>query len=149
MRAKMDNEIWPESTIQDDPRITRVGRLLRRTALDELPQVINLWKGDISFVGPRALPVRMHEEYIKEDPHFVRRLQVRPGLTGPAQIYLPRHCDAEKRLKYDLLYIREASPRLDLKLIMISIWLTLTGMWGAGPREPEKELHAAGRSWEE
>jgi lipopolysaccharide/colanic/teichoic acid biosynthesis glycosyltransferase len=138
MRVKRDGESWSGQTAEDDPRITRVGRFLRSTALDELPQVINLWKGDISFVGPRALPGHMHEDYLKEEPRFVLRLQVRPGLSGLAQIYLARHCSARKRLRYDLLYIRIASPWLDLKLIITSLWLTLTGRWGKGPRESEE-----------
>jgi lipopolysaccharide/colanic/teichoic acid biosynthesis glycosyltransferase len=139
MRIKSDNEPWPESTSQNDPRVTVFGRILRRVALDELPQVINLWKGDISLVGPRALPVQMHEGYVKEEPQFVKRLEVRPGLTGLAQICLPRHCKARKRLRHDLLYIYKATLCLDLKLILISVWLTLTGNWGTGPRERQEE----------
>ena len=138
MRVKKDGESWSGQTVEDDPRITRVGRFLRSTALDELPQVINLWKGDLSFVGPRALAVYMHEDYLKEEPRFVLRLQVRPGLSGLAQIYLARHCSARKRLRYDLLYIRIANPWLDLKLIITSLWLTLTRRWGKGPREAEE-----------
>lgn len=135
MRVQQDREEWIEFTSTDDPRITKVGRLLRRTALDELPQVINLWKGDISFVGPRALPTDMHASYANEDSDFPLRLQIRPGLTGLSQIKSPRHCSARERLNYDLLYIEHASLYLDVKLIIISVWLTLTGKWGAGPRE--------------
>jgi lipopolysaccharide/colanic/teichoic acid biosynthesis glycosyltransferase len=138
MQVKRDGESWSGQTAKDDPRITRVGRFLRSTALDELPQMINLWKGDISFVGPRALPVYMHEDYVKEEPRFVLRLQVKPGLTGLAQTHLARHCSARKRLRYDLLYIRKASPGLDLQLIIISVWLTLTGRWGKGPRQSQE-----------
>lgn len=111
------------------------GGLLRRTALDELPQVINLLKGGISFVGPRALPPDMHEGYVNEDPDFPLRLQIRPGLTGMSQIKSPRHCGARERLNYDLLYIQKSGPYLDVKLIIISVWLTLAGKWGAGSRE--------------
>ena len=142
MRVRRDDGQWPENTAEDDDRITHVGRFLRRTALDELPQIINLLRGDISLVGPRGLPVKMHEEYVKDEPRFVRRLAVRPGLTGLAQIYLPRHCDARRRLKYDIVYIRRSSHRLDLKVIIISVWLTLTGKWGMGPRVPEAAVRA-------
>ena len=131
-------EEWSGYTLQDDPRITRVGRVLRATALDELPQIINLWKGDISLAGPRALPPYMHHDYLKEEPCFVRRLQVRPGLTGLAQIHLARHCSARKRLRYDLAYIRKANLWLDVKLIAISALVTFTGQWGKGPREAEQ-----------
>lgn len=92
MRVKQDREEWLGFTSTSDPRITKMGRLLRRTALDELPQVINLLKGDISLVGPRALPPDMHEGYVNEDPDFPLRLQIRPGLTGLSQIKSPRHC---------------------------------------------------------
>ena len=135
MRVKQDREEWLGFTSTSDPRITKMGRLLRRTALDELPQVINLLKGDISFVGPRALPPDMHEGYVNEDPDFPLRLQIRPGLTGLSQIKSPRHCGAQERLNYDLLYIQKSGPYLDVKLIIISVWLTLTGKWGAGSRE--------------
>lgn len=137
MRVHRESETWPEDTQEGDPRVTRVGRFLRKTALDELPQVINIVRGDISFVGPRALPVRMHLEDTEEEPRFPLRLQVRPGLTGLAQIYLPRQCSPRRRLGYDLLYIRRASLWLDLRLILLSGWLTLTGQWGKGGRAPE------------
>ena len=135
MRVKEGLEEWSGFTMGNDPRVTRIGRFLRRTALDELPQVINLWKGDISFVGPRALPPDMHESYVNENPDFPLRLHIRPGLTGLSQMKLPRHSSAQERLTYDLLYIHQASPYLDVKLIMSSVWLTLTGQWGTGPRE--------------
>ena len=135
MYVRRAGEEWSGHTTTNDPRITRVGRLLRRTALDELPQVINLWKRDISFVGPRALPTDMHEGYANDDPDFPLRLQIRPGLTGLSQIKSPRHCSARERLNYDLLYIEQSSLCLDVKLIIISVWLTLTGKWGTGPRE--------------
>ena len=133
-------EEWSGFTLQDDPRITRVGRVLRATALDELPQVLNLWKGDISLVGPRALPSYMHEDYMKEEPRFALRLQIRPGLTGLAQTHLARHTSARKRLRYDLVYIRKANLWLDVKLIVLSALLTLAGQWGKGRREIEQPL---------
>ena len=117
-----------------------LGRFLRRTALDEIPQMINLWRGDISFVGPRGLPLKMHEGYVRKEPRFTQRLVVKPGLTGLAQLNLPRHCDARKRLRYDLLYIEKAGLWLDLKTIVISFWLTHTGGWGTGPRVPDRTL---------
>lgn len=124
-------------TRDQDPRVTRVGAVLRRTALDELPQVINILRGDMSFVGPRALPVRMHEEARKEEPRFAERLMVTPGLTGVAQLYLPRHCAARRRLRYDRLYMKRASLGLDIRLMLRAALNTLTGSWGTGGRRPE------------
>ena len=129
--AERSGPIWTSAV---DPRVTRVGEVLRRTALDEIPQLINIWQGDMSFVGPRALPIEMHEGYVKEEPNFMHRLAVRPGLTGPAAISLPRHCSAALRLRGDLYYVENASLSLDVKLILQSVWLTLTGRWGSGPR---------------
>jgi lipopolysaccharide/colanic/teichoic acid biosynthesis glycosyltransferase len=138
MCRREGSQPWSGFTAKNDPRITRVGRVLRVLALDELPQVINIWKGDISFVGPRPLPVYMHEADVQEEPAFILRLQVRPGLTGLAQVYLPRHSSPQKRLRYDLLYIRTANPWLDLKLIFLSGWLTVTCCWGRRRRESEE-----------
>ena len=130
MRMARENEAWSGFTTRNDPRVTRVGRLLRRFALDEIPSAVNIWKGDISLVGPRPLPTDMHNGYVKEEPNFLLRLRVRPGLTGPAQVYAPRHTNAQERLLYDLPYVQHASLWLDLKLIVLSIWLTLTGQRG-------------------
>ena len=142
---------------RDDPRITRVGLWLRRTALDELPQLWNIFTGDMSFVGPRAQPekelVRSREGdteiYVRDVPGFARRQQARPGLTGVAQIYAPREVPHAQKFRYDLVYIRgvEADSRrravgaspvdelrilaLDLRLIVLSVWITLRGRWEA------------------
>ncbi len=141
MRIPKAGEYWSEHTQTNDPRVTRVGRLLQRTALDELPQMINLWKGDISFVGPRPLPVPMFRAALEEESNFSQRLQVRPGLTGLAQVSLPRHCPPSLRIKYDLQYIYAYSLVLDVKLILFSVWLTLTGRWGCGRRRIESEAN--------
>jgi len=120
----------------DDPRITRVGRLLRATAFDEIPQLLNIWKGEMSFVGPRLLPINERQNREKfgdvEDekiPGFRERLLVRPGLTGIAQIYAPRDISRRHKFKYDLLYIRRQSFWLDLRLIFLSFWITFRGAW--------------------
>ena len=126
-------------TAEDDPRVTRVGRLLRRTALDELPQVINILRGDMSFVGPRALPTDMHEDAVKQEPRFIERLSIPPGLTGVAQLYLPRHCSPRRRLGYDLLYKCKANLWLDVRLMLRAVWNTLTGSWGMGRRRVDTE----------
>ena len=136
-------------TADRDERITGVGRLLRRTALDELPQVVNILRGDMSFVGPRALPTQMHEDAVKEEPRFSQRLQMIPGLTGIAQLYLPRHCAPRRRLGYDLLYVRRASLWLDIRLMLRAAWNTLTGSWGTGHRRSETPVAAGAVNTEE
>lgn len=126
-------------TAARDPRVTRVGRILRRVGLDEIPQMINLLRGEISLVGPRALPVEMHEQALKLEPDFAERLRVRPGGTGLALIYGPRHCSPRKRLRYDLMYIEKAGFWLDLRILILTAWLTITGRWGTGFRMPEDD----------
>ena len=106
--------------------------MLRRTGLDELPQAINILKGEMSFVGPRALPKRTHEEAVRMNSRFGERLQVTPGLAGLAQVYLPRYPSHRLRLKYDLLYIEKASLWLDVRLLLWAVWYLLTGRWGKG-----------------
>ena len=118
----------PAWTTSDDHRITRVGRILRRTALDELPEVLSIWKGDMSLVGPRALNAEEQQELEGQIPGFERRLQVRPGLTGLAQVYTHRG-DAQEKLANDLKYIEQMSLWLDIKLLALSWLNTFTGRW--------------------
>ena len=122
------DKIGPAWTSADDPRLTRVGRILRATALDELPQVVNILKGDMSFVGPRALAHDEHRHLSERVPGFDDRLRVPAGLTGLAQIYGSRH-DAEQKLRHDLRYASSLSPWLDLKLLFLSVWITFKGTW--------------------
>ena len=135
MRVADTGEKWENWTSNEDPRVTRLGRVLRSTALDEFPQVVNIAKGDISFVGPRPLIPEQVEEYSLIQPKFRDRHRVTPGLTGLSQIYLPRHCPPSLRLSYDLHYAKKASLILDIKLIFLSGFLTLTGNWGTGRRK--------------
>jgi lipopolysaccharide/colanic/teichoic acid biosynthesis glycosyltransferase len=126
----------------DDPRVTRVGRLLRATAMDELPQLINIFWGDMSFVGPRALRPGEIEvtgsgrhEALEDVPGFKARSAVVPGLTGVAQIYAPRDLRRRNKFRYDLLYIRRRSFALDVRLIMLSFWITFRGTWESRGRK--------------
>ena len=115
-------------TMEEDPRVTRVGRLLRKTALDELPEVLNIWKGDMSLVGPRALDVAEQRSFEKLIIGFQDRLQVRPGLTGLAQIYDSKD-DAHDKFRYDLEYLQRMSPWLDMKLLLLSVRNTFGVKW--------------------
>jgi lipopolysaccharide/colanic/teichoic acid biosynthesis glycosyltransferase len=121
---------------EHDPRVTRVGRLLRATAMDELPQLWNIFCGDMSFTGPRALRPGEIEvggrgvvEKLEDVPGFTERSSVRPGLTGIAQIYAPRDIARRWKFRYDLLYVRRQSFWLDIRLILLSFWITFRGSW--------------------
>jgi lipopolysaccharide/colanic/teichoic acid biosynthesis glycosyltransferase len=125
-----------------DPRVTRVGRLLRATAFDELPQLLNIFFGDMSVVGPR--PLRPGESDTTADGRHVplsairgyeARHRVRPGLTGLAQVYAARDLPRPGKFRYDLLYQRRTTFCLDLRLILVSFWITFRGRWeDRGPK---------------
>lgn len=106
---------------EDDPRITKVGRFIRATRLDELPQILNILKGDMSIVGPRPERKVIADEYYKEIPEFAYRLKVRGGLTGYAQIYGKYNTSAYDKLRLDLMYIENYSLMLDIKLIILTL----------------------------
>jgi len=105
----------------NDPRITRVGKLIRATRLDELPQILNILKGDMSICGPRPERVSHHEEYCKEIPEFAYRTKVKGGLTGFAQVYGKYNTSPYDKLRFDLMYIENYSILLDFKLILMTI----------------------------
>ena len=105
----------------NDPRITRVGRIIRPFRLDELPQLINILKGDMSVVGPRPERKVIADEYCKDIPEFAYRLKVRGGLTGYAQIYGKYNTSAYDKLRLDLMYIENYSLLLDIKLMILTI----------------------------
>jgi lipopolysaccharide/colanic/teichoic acid biosynthesis glycosyltransferase len=98
-----------------DPRITRVGRALRRLSLDELPQLWNVLRGDMSLVGPRPTLAYQVEQYT---PQQRRRLEVRPGLTGWAQVHGRAELPWDERIELDVWYVEHRSPRLDLKILL-------------------------------
>ncbi len=131
---------------EEDPRITRIGRFLRACAMDELPQLWNIFCGDMSFVGPRALPINeiQSSERIKDIPDeaipgFRERLAVRPGLTGIAQIYADRDTTRARKFRYDLLYIRRRSFWLDIRLIILSFYISFRGRWEVRGNKFEKQ----------
>lgn len=123
--------------VAGDPRVTRVGRVLRATALDEAPQLWNILRGDMSVVGPRALrPGEIESgdgprsrDPLERIPGFEVRSSVRPGLTGIAQIYARRDLPRRQKFRYDRLYLRRQSFWLDLRLVLQSLTITLFGSW--------------------
>ena len=132
----------PVQAAEHDPRVTRVGRILRASALDELPQLWNIFRGDMSFVGPRALrPEEIDLDSagvavpLSQIPGFADRVSVPPGLTGVAQIYAARDVSRRQKFRLDRVYIRRQSLWLDVRLILLSFWITFRGTWESRERK--------------
>lgn len=116
------NELsYPDFKIVDDPRITRVGRFLRRTSLDELPQIVNVLRGDMSLVGPRPTSFSASTYSL----WHTERLEVKPGLTGLWQVSGRHEIDFDDRLRLDIAYIRNRSLRLDLLILLRTVGAVL------------------------
>lgn len=123
----------PKFTERDDPRITPVGRILRRFHLDELPQVWNILKGDMSFIGPRPEQAEIVKEFEKEIPFYSYRHLVKPGITGWAQVnqgYAVGLLETIEKLEYDLYYVKNLSIWLDIVIVIKTIKILIT-TWGA------------------
>ena len=125
MYENAEEKTGPVLSSDDDPRVTKVGRVLRNLRLDELPQLFNVLKGDMSFVGPRPERPFFVEQYSRDIPEYIHRYLVKAGMTGYAQIYGKYDTSAVDKLKYDLLYIRDYSLMLDIKLILQTIKVLL------------------------
>jgi lipopolysaccharide/colanic/teichoic acid biosynthesis glycosyltransferase len=144
-------------SLPGDPRVTRVGRVLRQLHLDELPQLWNVLRGDMSLVGPRPERPEFTPELEKAVPGYRERLRVRPGVTGLAQVQLPPDTDltsVRTKLAYDLYYIRHLRLWLDLRILLctavqvLGVAAPLAGRWFAIPSRIDVErsmLAAAGR----
>ena len=126
----------PVQATDGDPRVTTIGRWMRATAMDELPQLWNIFVGDMSVVGPR--PLRPDEVDVTGDgrlvalrdiPGYDARHRARPGLTGLAQVYAPRDLSRVGKFRLDRLYLEKQHLCLDLKLILLSFWITSRGAW--------------------
>jgi lipopolysaccharide/colanic/teichoic acid biosynthesis glycosyltransferase len=136
MRPDAEAGLGAVQAVEDDPRVTRIGRVMRTTAMDELPQLWNILRGDMSFVGPRALRPGEADggeggTVVAMDriPGYAARIAVRPGLTGIAQIYARRDVPRRQKFRYDRLYVRRQSMTLDLRLILLSFWISFRGTW--------------------
>jgi exopolysaccharide biosynthesis polyprenyl glycosylphosphotransferase len=117
--------IWAE---KDDPRITRIGRIIRKIRVDELPQCWSVLKGEMSFVGPRPERPQFVEDLEQKLPYYAERHMVKPGITGWAQINYPYGAsieDARQKLEYDLFYAKNYSPFLDLLILLQTIRVVL------------------------
>lgn len=114
---------------KDDPRITRMGKLLRKTAMDELPQLVNIFRGDMSFVGPRPERPELVAQIVERLPDFRKREAIRPGLTGMAQVYGRYYSDPGQKLPLDLQYIERRSLALDVRLFLHSWRITSKASW--------------------
>jgi len=128
MRKKSDTFQDSKTTVENDPRITRVGKFLRKTRIDEFPQFWNVLRGDMSLVGPRAEVPKLVDEYQKEIPFYRARLLVKPGLTGWAQInygYVATIEETSIKLEYDLYYIKHRTLSMDFQIILRTIGTVL------------------------
>ncbi len=131
---------------ENDPRVTRVGRLLRATAMHELPQLLSIFRGHMSIVGPRPLAIG---EVLPDGTRyesvlgFDYRLSVRPGLTSLAAIYLSKDASPRHKFRYDAVYIRNHSSWLDLRMILLSFWITLRGRWESHDRGRRRAIISA------
>jgi lipopolysaccharide/colanic/teichoic acid biosynthesis glycosyltransferase len=141
MRQDAEAATGPLQARHGDTRITRAGRVMRATAMDELPQLWNILRGDMSFVGPRALrPGEIEMEgnepvALEAVPGYLQRIAVRPGLTGIAQVYAARDVPRRHKFRYDALYIRRQSLWLDVRLILLSFWISFRGTWESRGRK--------------
>lgn len=107
---------------EDDPRVTKIGKFLRKTSLDEIPQILNVLKGEMSFVGPRPDPPDWLERYPENMKVF---LTVKPGITGYSQAYFRNSVDGEEKMKNDVFYALNCSPILDIKILFKTVIVVL------------------------
>jgi exopolysaccharide biosynthesis polyprenyl glycosylphosphotransferase len=124
---KHSGPVWSQ---KDDPRVTRVGKILRKLRLDEIPQMYNVLKGEMSLVGPRPERPFFVEKFAKEIPYYKRRLKVRPGITGWAQVkhkYDESIEDVKAKLRFDLFYIENMSINMDFKILFRTIFVVVFG----------------------
>ena len=148
-RTMAHDPLWSSRTTrvyEDDPRITRVGKLLRRMSLDELPQIVNVLLGDMSFVGPRPDLLHHVERYTPDQRH---RLEVRPGITGWAQVAGRNDLSWDERIALDAEYLQDWSLRRDIAIVAKTAAVVLSGRGAATPKgkgsPPPKRIEDAAR----
>ena len=121
--------VWADA---NDPRTTRLGRILRETRLDEIPQALNILRGEMSIVGPRPERPELARKFEQRIPGFGERLRVLPGIAGLAHVRGDSHTPPRHRLRYDNLYIERMNPWLDTQLILLSLWVVAQRYGGQG-----------------
>ena len=110
-------------TTRDDPRVTKVGKVIRKTSIDELPQLFNVLKGDMSLIGPRPERPQYVEKFREAIPRYMVKHQVRPGMTGWAQVNGYRgNTSIRKRIEYDIYYIENWSVAFDIKILILTVF---------------------------
>jgi lipopolysaccharide/colanic/teichoic acid biosynthesis glycosyltransferase len=143
MVREAENSTGPVLASEEDERVLIIGRILRKTALDELPQLINILHGEMSFVGPRPQRTVLVRGYLEGMPEYAERHAVLPGLAGLAQVVGDYYLTPRQKLRFDRLYIRYRSLGFDLKLIalafMIAFWFRWQKDWNG--RLPRKWVH--------
>lgn len=117
----------PQWAAKNDPRVTRVGKFIRKTRIDEIPQLINVLRGDMSLIGPRPERPMFTEQFEKEIPGFKKRLWVKPGLTGWAQVNGGYEATPAEKFEMDMYYIHRQSFRLDMEILLRTVWVVLSG----------------------
>ena len=130
MHANSEKTTGPVWADRGDPRITAVGKVLRKYHLDEIPQLLNVLRGDMCIVGRRPERPQIIDDLVQDIPYYSRRLKVRPGITGWAQImgvYDSSVADVHNKLKHDFYYIENMSLLLDIKIIFLTVWAVFRG----------------------
>jgi exopolysaccharide biosynthesis polyprenyl glycosylphosphotransferase len=117
----------PQWAVKNDPRVTQVGKFIRKSRIDELPQIINVLRGDMSLIGPRPERPMFTEQFAKEIPGFKKRLSVKPGLTGWAQVNGGYEATPAEKFALDMYYIKHQSFRFDLEILFRTIWVVFSG----------------------
>ncbi|MGA8942239.1 MAG: sugar transferase [Thermoactinomyces sp.] len=117
----------PQWASRNDPRVTQVGKFIRKTRIDELPQLINILRGDMSLIGPRPERPVFTEQFDKEIPGFKKRLLVKPGLTGWAQVNGGYEATPAEKFELDMYYIRNQSFKIDMQILLRTVWVVVSG----------------------
>lgn len=124
INSETNGAIWAE---KNDPRITKVGKFIRKTRIDEIPQFLNILKGEMSIIGPRPERPTLTMEFNDQIPGFINRLVIKPGLTGYAQVHGGYEISPEDKIKEDLYYIKNRSVFLDFSILFRTVKVIFTG----------------------
>jgi exopolysaccharide biosynthesis polyprenyl glycosylphosphotransferase len=123
MRVQTETDEKKGWTTKDDPRVTKVGKIIRKTSIDELPQLFNVLRGDMSMIGPRPERPQYVEKFREEIPRYMVKHQVRPGMTGWAQVNGYRgNTSIRKRIELDIYYIENWSVAFDIKILVLTVF---------------------------